>query len=62
MSTSSYLLGSWWWYLVSIPSYLSSSYTTASSTASPTSASISSGNFRGITYRVVHTLAFIYVV
>ena len=62
MSTSGYILGSWWWSLVSTPSSLASSATTASYMASPTPASTSSRNFRDITDRVVHTLTFLDVV
>ena len=55
MSTRGYLLGSWWWLLVSTPSSLASLATTASSPF----ASTSSGNFRDITDRVVHTLTLL---
>ena len=62
MSKSRYLLGSWWWSLVSTPSSLASSSTTAFSTVSPTSVSTSRKNFRDITDRVVHTLTLLDVV
>ena len=62
MSTRGYIIGSWKWSLVSTLSYLTSSSTMASSTSSPTTASISSGNVRNITDRVIHTLTLLDVV